>query len=156
MTDLNYDDNYGGEAYDEQAELINEQTVNLMQRTRPWVLFIGIVGFIAAAFMALGTVGMLLMSGRMGGGGGAGMMIVIVLIYGLFSLATFYMALCLVKYASRIGLFIGTRHVDHLNAALHEQYKYFLVLGILLAIYVALIAFMFIMSAVGANTGMMF
>lgn len=154
MTDLYQDDNYSGEAYDEQAEVINEQTADMMRRTRPWVLFIGIIGFIVSGIMALGTISMLLMSGRMvGGGGGAGMMIVIVIVYGLFSLAAFYMALCLVRYASRIGLFIGTRHVDHLNAALDEQRKYFLVLGILLAVYVALISFTFIMGVVGAGVG---
>lgn len=49
--------------------VMSERVVASLRKTRPWVLFIAILGFIGAAFMVVGSIPMFLGGSMMGMGG---------------------------------------------------------------------------------------
>lgn len=148
MTNLS-SDSYGDDAIDHDAERINQETLDKLGGTRPWVLFLSILGFILTGLYALMTVGALVMGGRMGGAGSPFLMIV--LLYSVSALIYFFLSLFLFKYSTRIGEFTRTGHINHLNDALAQQLAFWRLVGILAAIGVVLILLALMFAIIGGG-----
>src|SRR5688572_21889694 len=100
---------------------ITPRTVELLRQTRPWVMFFGVLGFVAAGLYALGGVWMMAATGlnaRSSVPGTVGLLYV--LVAGVF----FFPALMLWRYWSRIGDMMVRGHVQDLEAALEAQKGY--------------------------------
>jgi DNA-directed RNA polymerase subunit RPC12/RpoP len=105
-----------------------------MSQTRPWVLFVSILGFLAGGLMALAAVGMLIGSilARQAE------MLIVGPIYALY--AAFYLACAyyLFVYGQRIGQLEQTRQTPDLEAALVAQKSFWRLVGITLAVTLVL------------------
>jgi hypothetical protein len=126
--------------------LVTPGVLDSMKQTRPWVLFLGILGFIAAGLMILGGLGMLIAGSAMGKGEMG-------LLAGLYILlAVFYISpsLYLYRYAGSIKLLLSGYGVHALEEALGHQKSFWKLVGILTAVMMVLY-FVGIMVAVAVG-----
>ena len=107
---------------------ITPRTVELLRQTRPWVMFFGVLGFVAAGLYALGGVWMMATTGLSARSSVPGTM---GLLYVLVALVFFFPALMLWRYGSRIGDMMVRGHVQDLEAALEAQKGYWRLTGII-------------------------
>ena len=121
---------------------VSARSMDLLRQTRPWVLFLSILGFIVTGLMVLFGVGFGLL-GMAGGGGsavGAGMGLLYIAISAIY----FFPALFLWRYGSRIGGLMAGGQVQDLENALEAQKSFWRFTGILMVVvivlYVVLIA----------------
>lgn len=98
-----------------------------LERTRPWVRFLSIVGFVSAAFLV--CVGLL---------GGAGMAmnrnpagVVIFIFYPILGALYVVPSLYLSRYANHIGQFVQSRQQADLVSALDAQRAFWKFVGIM-------------------------
>ena len=123
-----------------------------LRQTRPWVLFLAILGFIGCGLIVLvGLVVMLAGSlvNQYGRHGGFGIPPVIGLIYMAMGLLYFFPAYYLVKYSGGISRFLGSGQSADMEAALASQKSFWKFVGILtvivLSLYLlALVVFLFV------------
>ncbi|HEU0200531.1 MAG TPA: DUF5362 family protein [Burkholderiaceae bacterium] len=115
---------------------ITEEMLAAMRGTKPWVLLIGILLFISAAFLVLGAVAMFAGSAVMGAGAGAprGMMFGVSALYLVGMVIYIALGVYLVKYSSAIGRLLAGGHTVDLEDALHQQRKFWKLAGILAVI----------------------
>jgi len=128
-----------------QAPVVSPGTVNLLDRTRPWVMFLSIMGFVAAGFMLLGGLGV----------GIAGLatqkpeFAVIAILYPLFGLAYIFPSLYLYRYAKRSQALLANPNFQQLESALDAQRSFWKFAGIMTIIGIAstILIFMFAIVA---------
>ena len=119
--------------------LMSEMIVASLRKTRPWVLFIAILGFIGAAFMLLASIPVFLGGGMTGfegadaglGMAGTGMMIGMGVIYLLMGVIYFMASLYLLRYASAIKRAVTGLNIGDLESALEAQASFWKLVGIL-------------------------
>ena len=104
-----------------------------LRRTRPWVRFLAIVGFVSVVFMIVGGLG----AGAVGLATGSPEAAVLLFVYPLIGVIYVYPSLCLLRYANAIQRFIGSPEGGHLEAALDAQRSFWQFAGIFTAISVA-------------------
>ena len=117
--------------------LQNEGVVMALQSTRPWVLFLGILGMIGTGLMLLGGLGFIffsLTSGRSGPFMGMGVA------YFIGSIFYFIPSIFLVRYAKRIREFVIAPSGASLESALATQKSFWKFVGILTLIAMVLYA----------------
>ena len=110
--------------------------------TRPWVLFVGIVGMVFTGLMAVGVVASL--------AGGARFGPVEILINIIQVVLLFAMSGMLIRYSNRIGRYRQMRTPYQLEAALDAQLGYWRLVGIM-AIVILAIYLVVIIIAVAVN-----
>jgi hypothetical protein len=124
----------------------NHGTVEALRQTRPWVLFLAILGFIGSGLMILGGLCSGIALARLAGPGGVIMMILYV------GLGVVYLmpAVFLFRYGSRIGDYLRNRSETSLNAALNSQMSFWRLVGIMtivmILLYIGLIVLMTVAS----------
>ena len=128
---------------------VSARSMDFLRQTRPWVLFLSVLGFIVTGIMVLFGVGFGLL-GMAGGGGsvvGAGMGLLYIAISAIY----FFPALFLWRYGSRIGGLMAGGQVQDLENALEAQKSFWRFTGILMAVvivlYVAVIAGAIVVAA---------
>jgi hypothetical protein len=122
-----------------------------MRQTRPWVLFLGILGFIGAGFMVLGGLGMLVAGSAIGGGE----MGAIAIVYIVMAVFYIFPSLYLYRYASSIKMLMSGYGVHALEEALSHQKSFWKLVGICTAVMMVLYFVGFIvLMAVGAAGAM--
>lgn len=111
----------------------NIRTVETLRATRPWVMFLAILGFIGSALMVLGGIvgGLAVISSNPAGL----LMIVVYLVLGLVYLLP---SVYLYRYASRIGLYVRDRSERSLNEALTAQMSFWRLVGIITLVMIVL------------------
>jgi hypothetical protein len=122
---------------------ITESMLESLRMTRPWVLFLAILTFVAFGFMALAAVAMVIagiveardQAALIGAGA---FYLVLAAIY-------FFIAFYLVKYARSIGVLNLSGRSEHLEDALWAQQKFWKVSGI---VTIAMIA-LFVVGMIG-------
>ena len=102
----------------EGAASVTPRTVDLLSRTRPWVMLMSILTFIGSALMVLGGFAGMAFSSF---APGAGAMVGIMAIYVIMGLVYIVPAVYLFRYARRIGDLKLSQHSDDLEAALQAQ-----------------------------------
>ena len=117
-------------------EGITSAMVEAMRGTKPWVLLIGIVLLISAAFMILGTVGILVASTLSLGNEGPQPvpMLGIGVMYAIISAIYLMLGIYLFKYSSAIGRLVELSSAINMEEALNSQRKFWKLSGIITAV----------------------
>ncbi|MFO1481992.1 MAG: DUF5362 family protein [Verrucomicrobiaceae bacterium] len=142
------------------GDAVSPGTIAALTATKPWVRFISVMMWIGVAFMLLAAVGMGIAfafgaSQAKSGPFGGAEMIVIAVVYGVMSFFYIYPALKLWGFANRIGSLAASHAVADLDAALHEQRRFWKFLGVLMIVMMCLyIVFIIGMVAFGASTAL--
>jgi len=125
-----------------QHREVGANTVNLLRRTRPWVIFVAVVMLIG---VGVGTLGLLVNLGMAGSAGGpTGGMICVVIAIQLVALGMWaFLAVLLLKYGSAIRQLTASGRTADLDRALDAQRAYWLVTGIILIVSIAIALLMF-------------
>lgn len=124
--------------------------VEALRQTRPWVLFLGVLGFILATVLAVVAVFMFLV-----GPGGPGFpSVVVALIYAVIAAIYFAAAGYIFSYGRRIGSFLRDRRLVSLTEAVVAQKSFWKLIGIVALVYLlciaAFLAFGLVFASVGA------
>jgi hypothetical protein len=123
--------------------------VEHLRGTRPWVIFLAVVGFLGAGLMVLAGLVMFALSGT------AKLPAWVGLIYILFSGVCLLPAIYMVRYASSIGRLLRDPRMERLGVALDSQRVYWKAVGImcaaLIAIYPIAIAIVVAVAAAGKS-----
>jgi hypothetical protein len=116
---------------------VTARGVDLLNQTRPWVMFFAVLMFIASALGVLGGIAMLLMgvvgaaSGPRGAGAGLGAIgLVLGLIYIAMAAMYFFPGLHLMRFGSRIAQLRASGRVEDLENALESQKSFWKFIGI--------------------------
>jgi hypothetical protein len=134
--------------------------VKQLQRTRPWVLFLSIIGFLITALTGLGTLGIFFgggsalhgMSGQQMPANSALPIMGVGVIYLFMTFLYFFASLYLFRYAGSIKKVINFGGSDNLEAALKYQASFWKLVGILI---VVMMVFMLIALVFGIGTAIM-
>lgn len=135
--------------------------VEALRATKPWVRFCSILGFILTGLIFLGALfmglGGGLMASSMGDSSGmpfAGLSVGISIVYMLMGLLYLFPSLKLWKYGSCINDLLSSQSTQDLEAALDAQRSFWKLVGIMIAVfialYIALIAIVVVVGAFGA------
>jgi hypothetical protein len=136
----------------------NQELNDELYGTRPWVLFLSILGFIIGGLMLMAAVfasiAMGIGAGSTGGGAaGLGVAVGVFALYGLFSLLYLVPSYYLYKFGSAIGR-IQNQGMEAVVEALASQRKFWKILGVMtvsvILLYILLIGLMFGLGAMGA------
>jgi len=141
--------------------IMSERVVQSLRKTRPWVLFIAIIGFIFAALMVALSILMFIeassmssMQGMEGMGGaemmmGGSFMIGMGVVYILIGIIYFFLSLYLLRYAGAIKRAVNGLDVANLEAALSSQASFWKMAGILTLISIVL-TILFMVAGIGS------
>lgn len=141
------------------AGIITDRIVNALQKTRPWVLFLAILGFVGAAFTVLAAIPMMMggaMMGNMEGVEadiapfGGGMMIGMGVLYLVIGSIYFMASLYLLRYAGAIKRVSSSLSVADLETAMDQQASFWKLIGILALVSIVLIIVMLVVGVGGA------
>jgi hypothetical protein len=115
-----------------------------LHRTRPWVRFLSIIGFITAGLMiVLG-----LAAGAFGAAAGNTEMIVLLFLYPLMGVLYIYPSICLLRYANSIRSYQTTPTGQNLEAALDAQRSFWKFAGILTVVSICAMILLFVLAIV--------
>ncbi len=120
---------------------ITDEMMNALRGTKGWVLLIGILLLIGAAFMVLAGVGIMFAGAAVGTAsripGGGAMMTGMGFMYIVFALIYIFPGWFLIKYSSAIGRLLSSGQVGDMEDALNMQRKFWKFMGILSVIMMA-------------------
>ncbi len=106
------------------TELFNHPvTAEALGATRPWVRFIGILGYVVAALMGVGAI-VVFLTGEAGG-------VLVGITWAATAIVYFFIARFLLAYAHSIGTYLASGRVSDLNAALLAQKSFWRLAGFL-------------------------
>ena len=136
--------------------VMSERVVASLRKTRPWVLFIAIIGFIFTALMVVASVPMFLGGSMMGGldAGvpgmpGTGFMVGIGVMYLLMAVVYFMASLYLLRYASAIKRAVTGLNASDMESALEAQASFWKLIGIL-SIVSIVVTIIFMVVGIGS------
>lgn len=133
--------------------VMSERIVASLRKTRPWVLFMAILGFIFTAFMVIASIPMILGGSMLLGGAGAdmaaagfpatGLMVGMGVMYLLMAVVSFMASLYLLRYSSALKRAVTGLNVSDMESALDAQASFWKLVGILTIVsIVVMIVFM--------------
>jgi hypothetical protein len=137
---------------------VTEMAVEMLRQTRPWVMFLSVLSFIAAAFMAIGGLFAMIAgalassSSSMSSGPSPALFGLIYLpLAGIY----IYPAIKLWAYGAAIGRLVASRSPAELEAALLHQKSFWKFSGIAaIVMLVFYVIFFFVMIAIGFTAAM--
>lgn len=127
--------------YTVKPGVITAEMVNALRGTKGWVLLIGILMFVGAAFMVIGALGMIFSGAMIGAGANEapqGMFAGMGVMYLVMAVLYLFPASFLVKYSSAIGRLVSDGRAADMEAALHQQRKFWKFAGVLALIMMVL------------------
>lgn len=134
----------------EDAAEVSDEIVEAMRQTRPWVLFLGVLGFISVGLMVLLGFGVMAMGGVKGMPSGA-LGIVYIILGAVYVIPSLY----LWRFGSRIGTLVQFRSTTSLRDALVQQKSFWRFVGILSAVLIVVYVLVIVVAmAVGVMTAM--
>jgi hypothetical protein len=135
-----------------EAGAVPDIIVEKLRGTRPWVIFLAIVGFLGAGF--LGLVGMLMLGmGSLGTGASAKIPAALGLVYIVPAIVMVFPSVGLLRYGSAIGRLVRDPRMERLIVALDLQRSFWKLVGILTAAMIVIqpLAFMAVAVFVAAK-----
>jgi hypothetical protein len=134
---------------------LSELAFEMLRQTRPWVIFLGVLSFIASAFMLLIGVGVAIMGLVAAGATKSPYAALLGFVYIPLGLVYIYPGLKLVKYGAAIGRLMETRAGADLEDALLQQKSMWKFSGISAIVMIVLyILFFIVMIGVGVTGAM--
>ena len=130
-----------------------------LRRTRPWVVFVAILGLVFAGLLALSGIIMAIVGvAESGGYGGEEQMIAMFAMgFGYILIAAVYvlLAILLMSYGKRIGLLVQTNETGYAEQALDAQRRFWKTFGIITIIFIGitLLGSMIVVFAAAASGG---
>lgn len=135
---------------------MSERIVASLRKTRPWVLFIAILGFIFTALVVVASIPMFLGGSMMGGLDtgvpgmpGTGFMVGMGVLYLLMGVIYFMASLYLLRYASAIKRAVTGLNASDLETALEAQASFWKLIGIL-SIVSIIVTLLFAVIGIGS------
>lgn len=127
------------------ALAVSAPAIQILDRTRPWVLFMSIVGFVSVGFMILGGIGV----GIAGIATRKPEFAIVAILYPLLGLIYLFPSLYLYRYSTRIRGLMTNPHAQQLESALDAQRSFWKFVGVFTVIGVAvtILIFMFAIAA---------
>lgn len=128
---------------------VSQEVVELLRKTKPWVRFLSVLGFIGLALMILAGLASLVMAASTGNFSGPQ----VIPMVGIFfmSLIQFPALLFLSRYASRIKNLVVSGHPQDLEDAIAAQKSFWKYLGILTIVIIILYILIFVGALVFAG-----
>lgn len=123
-----------------------------LRKTKPWVLLIGILLLIVAAFSLIGAVFMII--GGLGQGVPAGVGIGVAAIYVISAVIYLFLGLYLFKYSRAIGRAMQSRANSDVEAALAAQASFWKLGGILALISLIFVILGIVLGGAGMIMGL--
>lgn len=140
--------------------ILNEQAQYYLQKAGQWAYFLGIMGFVGTAFIAImalfvGTIftTMATINPMMGAAAGMGGLVTVV--YLLIALLNFFFALYLYQFGDRIKKAITYKNTEEITLALSKLKSFFKLCGISAIVILSLYALIFVLAIIGGAAGMM-
>jgi hypothetical protein len=133
---------------------ISELALDMLRQTRPWVLFLGILSFIAAGLMLLAGIFMAIAGAVASAATSSPMSAVVGLVYIPLGVVYVYPGLKLVKYGGAIGRLMQTRSAADLEDALGQQKSMWKFSGIAAIVMIVLYVLIFIAMFAFIGTAM--
>ncbi|MBI4911111.1 MAG: DUF4339 domain-containing protein [Acidobacteria bacterium] len=136
---------------------VSPEAVEALRRTKPWVRFLAVLGFIGLAFLLLGALAVIVLSAlgsaALPGFGGA-MGFIMGGVYLVIALIQFPPVIFLNRYASRIGDLTATESSEDLEAALGAQKSFWKFVGVFTLVMIILYVLAIVAAVVlGATAG---
>jgi hypothetical protein len=129
---------------------VSPALVESLRRTRPWVMFLAILGTIWMGFAVLGGIGMVAGASAMGGEEAMGVGFVYLVMFGIYILPIVMMY----RYAGAIQRLVSGGGQAELEQAVDAQRLIWTVLGIMVLLaFVLGVLFVFAIGAFFANSG---
>lgn len=123
--------------------------IELLSQTRPWVLFLSIIGFLVAGLCVVGGVfGAIAIAGAALGGVERA---TILIVYPLIGVIYFFPSLYLFRCSRAIRDLRDTHDVLHLENALRAQKSFWRFCGIVVALVIALYGVMLVMAVIAGT-----
>jgi len=116
---------------------VTPRSIDLLRQTRPWVLFMAILTFIAAGFMVIAGV-VLFFIGAAASQGRQGPGPVLGVLYLVLAAMYVFPAVYLTRYAARISDLVRMRRAIDLEAALEAQKMFWKSVGIMVIVGIGL------------------
>ena len=116
---------------------VTSAMLEALRKTKGWVLLVGVMLFLAAAFTVLMAVVMVFAGDMFGGVKGVpkGMGIGIGVLYIVFAIVYGMLGLHLVRYSSAISRLIGDGSSESMETALQHQQKFWRLAGFLMLLF---------------------
>ncbi len=118
--------------------IVSEGMTDALRATKPWTMFVAILGFVSLGFMVLGGLIMVAANQFIPQQEHPYMMTAMGLAYILMALIYLFPALYLFKYSSAIGRFLDLKQASEMEAALGFQKSFWKFVGILCLIMLIL------------------
>ncbi|MET3979395.1 hypothetical protein ABIB62_001981 [Mucilaginibacter sp. UYP25] len=140
--------------------ILNEQAQYYLQKAGQWAYFLGIMGFVGTAFIAImalfvGTIFTTMATINPMMAAAAGMGGLFTVIYLLIALISFFFALYLYQFGDRIKKGITYKSAEDVTIALSKLKSFFKLWGVFTVVYLSFVALMIIISILGGAAGMM-
>ena len=124
------------ETLDEQLNSkpsLSPKTLDDIKSTTPWIKFLCVLGFIYTGFMAMGAIGLLVVSATFH------MPAFLSLIYAAFAALGIYVLVNLYQYANKLREFTITQDMNTLEAAFEKQKNFWRTYGIIILVLIVLV-----------------
>jgi len=141
-------DNFGQMPATDPTGAITPAVMESLSGTRPWVIFLAILGFILAGLMVLGGLGIMVAGGLSDQLPGA-----LGLVYIFLALFYLFPSLFLIRYGSAIGTLTSGGGVPALEQALAHQRSFWRLVGIMTALLMGLYALIIVIVVVVSIAG---
>ncbi len=139
------------EAPTSEALVITPRSIDMLRQTRPWVLFLGIVGFVSAALIVVAGLFALVMAAGASIYSGPPIVVILLLdlvLYGGMAILTGIAAWLLTRYSSSILALMRLRRPIDLEKALEAQKAYWKFAGICAIVSLILALLMMVVAIV--------
>jgi hypothetical protein len=137
------DEQLQSQSTDQPQAQISPVALASLKSTVPWMRFLAILGMVITGFMVLG--GLVAMAKMPFG-------FIVFLFYLIIAAIVFFPQLYLLQYANSIKGFLESNNTTLLERAFEKQKSYWMYLGILLIIYLAIVVlFLLIFAFAGAT-----
>ena len=140
--------------------ILNEQAQYYLLKAGQWAYFLGIMGFIGTAFIAImalfvGTIftTMAALNPMMAGAAGSGGAVTV--LYLLIAAVNFFFALYLYQFGDRIKKGVTFQNQEEINLAFGKLKSFFKLWGIFAIIYLSFMALFILIAVLGGAAAMM-
>lgn len=134
---------------------VSARTIDLLRRTRPWVVFLAVIGAIGSVFLIIGALGALALGGAatkamMGSdleGAPTWLPMALVAVYVIIALLYVIPVIKMFKYSGAVKSLVRTRSLRDLESALEHQRSFWKFIGLTTAVFMAVYVLIGVVAA---------
>ena len=134
--------------------IVTGNMINALGATKPWTLFISVLGFVSVALMAAIGLAMLAAAGFFKNLGTPLMVSIMGVIYIIMAVLYLIPTIYLYKYSSAVGRFLKAKQAPDMEAALSHQKSLWKFIGILCLIGIIVTVLVFVVLLIALVIGL--